>query len=173
MNLYKHIKDIPEAGLWAFINNYTKKVWISYSDHILGSIARNVRDLNDGSHETKDLQKDNKGLKIVIIEECRDREHQLLFMEYYYNKYRNKGYTHYRKLHGLQYTPAVVVERNLLVHVYLKNKKNVKKLVGVFDNIDDANIFVSYAFKKMSVVFPVYARNELTRKAVIEQSRNI
>ncbi len=174
---FKLLRAIPECGVWALINHRTKKLVLFVADDILGAIARNVRLIKDGEHDVKDLHRDVRSLNVEVLSVVKDKEHQLLHMEHFYNIYRNRGYTSYRKVKGLQYSPRVVVERDklggheLYAYVYLVNRHNDKKVMGVFKNVDDANIFVSYAFKRSVVVYPVYARNELTRKYVMGQYR--
>lgn len=165
MNLYKHLKNIPPHGIWAFINNRNKTVFISYNLDVLGSLANHIKMMNRQEHPIAALNKHRNVLKLVFLDSVLlDDETARLHVHYWMDKYSKMGYKMYRKLPRVSYTPGYDVWEGKAV-VYLKNARNAKKIVGVFKDMFEASSFIE-TYYQSSVLFPVYAFNKATREYV-------
>jgi hypothetical protein len=160
MNLLQTLTDINKSGIWAFVNDIDRMVYLSYSNNMLTSVSRNVRELNDNTHSLKSLVRHKSKLQIQIIE-CNCEKAKL---GYWVDHYRNNGYSLYRNNNGeVTYKTRIAITNEYLVHVLLVNKRNDKIVVGVFSDMEQATSFVqtNYPNKIHKIV---YSNNDLTKQ---------
>jgi hypothetical protein len=169
MNLLQTLTDINKPGVWAFVNDTDRIIYLSYSNNILTSISRNVRELNDKSHSSKSLIRDKSKLQIQIIEFNCDKAK----LGYWVDHYRNNGYSLYRNNNGeVTYKTRVAITDDFFVHVLLVNKRNDKLVVGVFPNIQEANYFIQTHYpNKIHKI--VYSNNDLTKQFLRRKSSTV
>jgi hypothetical protein len=160
MNLMQTLTQLNQSGVWAFVNERDKIVYLSYSNNFLTSVSRNVRELTDKSHSCRRMIRDKSKLQIQIIESnCHKAR-----LGYWIDFYRNKGYSLYRNKNGeVTYKVRISISEDYKVFVMLVNKRNDKVVVGVFPNMEEAKVFsqTHYPDKIHKIV---YSDNPLTKE---------
>lgn len=147
-----------KPGIWAFVNDTDRIVYLSYSKNILSSISRNIKEISDKSHSCKKLIRDKSKIQILLIEDRCQKAKLGYWVEYY----RNNGYTLYRSNNGeITYKTRVAITTDFLVHVLLVNKRNDKLVVGVFNTMEDASTFIQKHYQN-KIHKIVYSDNLLT-----------
>lgn len=169
MNLLQTLTDINKPGIWAFVNDIDRMVYLSYSNNILTSVSRNVRELTDKSHSSKSLVKDKSKLQIQIIEFNCDKAKLTYWLDYY----KTKGYSLYRNNNGeVVYKTRIAITTDFFVHVQLVNKRNDKIVVGVFSNMEEAKSFTqTYYSNKIHKI--VYSDNSLTKEYIKRKASTV
>jgi hypothetical protein len=166
MNLYKHLKNIPPQGVWAFVNNRNKKMYISYNVDVLGAVAHHIKMMHRKEHPISDLNKHKNILKFVMIDSNPlDDESSRLHLAYWSAKYEKMGYRMYRERSRLKYSVGYDIHDRKVV-VFLKNARNEKTIVGVFPQLFQASQFIENCYTGKDILFPVYAFNRNTKEYV-------
>lgn len=144
------LQNLPSDAIFGIISDSSKEFYISYTSNMKGRIAQI---LTSGDVELKEDS------RVVIFDKTfKDLEYKQLFTEKYKGEYINKGYKNVCKdrVH-IQYKVRVVYSKELRsVYVYLVNKRKDHKLVGVFDSMDEASLFVKECYEGQDMVQPVY-----------------
>lgn len=160
MNLLQTLNDMNTPGVWAFVNDTDKIVYLSYSKNIQSTVSRNIKEMADNSHSCKQLIKDKSKLQLQVLEyNCSKAK-----LSYWIDNYRNKGYSLYRERNGeVVYRVKVKIIPEYFVHVTLCNLRGTSTVVGVFDNMQEANSFIQthYSDKIYNIV---YSDNILTKQ---------
>ena len=160
MNLMLTLMDMNKPGVWAFVNDRDRIVYLSYTNNILTAVSRNLKELNDKTHSCRRMIRDKSKLQIQIIESgCQKAK-----LGYWVDFYRNRGYSLYRNNNGeVTYKTRVAVTSDYLIHVLLVNKRNDKIVVGVFSKMEEAKSFIQthYPDKIHKIV---YSDNPLTKE---------
>lgn len=116
-----------------------------------------------------------RGLSLRIVSQVSDIETLKLHTEYYRKLFHEdlgspKIVEYKRKV--IQYAVRVVPEPGLgSVRVELVTARGDSKIVGLFDNIKEANGFVAACYSKKGICYPVYAINKKTREYIEGQFR--
>lgn len=165
-SLVHKLLDIPEVGVYGLINETEKKVYITYSEDMLGGISRLLRNIKDNNTGYRELRRDIDSLSIKIIEtvnyDYTKRDLRDLF-RYWSEYYVLLGYTLYRSYKALQCIVAIEMLPDLRVAVTLRNKALKGIIMGIFKTMSEANSFVQM-YNSMDIIVPVYALNEDTRE---------
>ena len=159
MNLTQTLIEMNKPGVWAFVNDTDRIIYLSYSKNIQSTISRNIKEVMDNSHSCKRLIKDKSKLNLVVLEyNCEKAK-----LNYWLDHYRNDGYSLYRNRNGeVTYRLQVKIVAEYLIHVILRNLHGNSVVVGVFDSMEEANTFIQthYPDKIYNIV---YSDNKLTQ----------
>lgn len=169
MNLMQTLTQLNQPGVWAFVNDRDKIIYLSYSNNILSSVSRNVRELTDKTHSCRRMVRDRSNLRIQIIEpNCQKAK-----LGYWVDYYRNSGYSLYRNNNGeVTYKVRTMITDEYLIHVMLVNKRNDKTVVGVFPNMEDANHFIQTYYQN-NIHRIVYSDNPLTKQYLTRKASTV
>ena len=157
-NLLSTLTSIPNNAIIAFINDFSKKVYILQGSKVRTLLMQNLTQIEDGEHNHLDSL-DN--YRLEVIETCYDRTHRLLHTEYWYNQYEKIGYEVMARRCLLKYRYRIVLNKQGLVVVSAVSRRNDQIIVGVFRKLKEAEEFVLYADGQL-----VYANTELTRQCL-------
>lgn len=126
---------LPQSGIYAFVNEVDKKVYLVHSNGIQVNLVRNLMDIANGLHNCKALEYDyrNNKCNIVYLESCSSVLLKHRF-NVWYNSYKNTGYSHYRSYKGTCYKVRMDVERSL----HLTNNIVVKLVTSHYESIEVA-----------------------------------
>jgi hypothetical protein len=153
--------NLPTSAIIAVVQVSTNKVYLSLAHDTIASITRIKQFIKNNKIETSDIQ-------VYIHESINNRNILLLHLAYYEQMYsyshiivdnRNRPIT---RLNGLYYKVRVDIDQDYKAVVTIANKRKERVIVGVFDSIAEAEEFRDLYYTG-KVVFPVIARNELTR----------
>lgn len=160
MNVMQTLTYLNQPGVWAFVNDRDKIVYLSYSSNILSSVSRNTRELHDKSHPCRRMIQHKPILRFELLESnCQKAK-----LGYWIDFYRNKGYSFYRNRNGeVTYKARITITDEFLIHVQLVNRRNDKIVVGVFSDMEEAKSFTqTYYSNKIHKI--VYSDNPLTKQ---------
>lgn len=153
--------NLPTSSIIALEQRSTSKVYLTIAHNTIASITRIRQFIKSNKIETSDIS-------INIHESVNNRNILLLHLAYYEQYYlysniivdnRNSPIT---RLNGLYYKVRVDVDPDYKAVVTIANRRKERVIVGVFDSIAEAEQFRDLYYTE-KVVFPVIARNELTR----------
>jgi len=164
MNVLPNLTQLSKAGIWAIVNESDKVLYITQSNNVLSSMSRNIDQLNNKSHHCRSLLRHKSKLSFVVLEYVTIETDRKLRLNYWIEKYRNKGYTLYRKHNGeALYVPKILVTEDFKIHVTLVNRRNDKLVVGVFDKMSEAEHFTTTHYSKPFYTI-TYSSNILTKE---------
>jgi len=150
--MYKHMMkelcDLSVEGVYAFINEKDKKIYVGQSKNVLNAVMRHIERFKLNAHECHELQKEfNEGLlSFKLLEKHSGFIDRLVLAEYYKHEYSVLGYIIYKQKKHIRLNVRVRIETKG-EHKYkatvsiISNRKH--HLLGVFDTIHDANEFVA------------------------------
>lgn len=162
---------LPNQAIIAIRNDRRKEISLTFSFSPLSTIDRLKTDLKRKYKHKGKLRE----FRIIIHPACfYDRTTALLNLSYYEQKYTQLGYTSIKRLNGLYYKTSIEIG-DKVAYVVLSSRNRNKQVIGVFDKIVDAEIFISEFYSSGSVLYPVVALNKLTRDYFIKKDdyRNI
>lgn len=155
----RNLNNLSNSGLFALISDFDRKVYLGYSRNVLEALKRIVSEL-DG--DLNYLKKDFPNLRFVFLEKLEDEKLMKIFYRHYISYYRSQGYMSYRNFIPIKLKVKVEITNDYKIHVYLVCSNNTKTLVGIFDNIQESDSFVSDYYSG-DVKTIVYSNNLLTR----------
>lgn len=179
------IRELPSASIFGIYNPKKKKVLVTFSLNTTKGVAAMMSDLKDGSYKDNEMCQDYDDLQLIVLETIEHTSNSVdiksifrLHMFYWQNHIESIGLTHYGKRynyinyksrlsHGVNYSGKPVVYVNLVTN------RNNSFVVGVFKNISDAKQFAKGYLdtqkEEVGYIYPVYARNNLTKEFLIEE----
>lgn len=154
--LLKGLFEAPQRGIFAIINEFDKRIYVSYTKDLQARLGTISSEILNGLWKFPLMTEDRNKLTLKVLESSEEK----VFVKYYIDHYRNLGYTVYNEnervpleLHfGLVFG---VDERS--VNVVAINKRNDKIVLGKFRNIETATRFLEYAQKYNASKNLVYA----------------
>jgi hypothetical protein len=154
-------------GIYALINDVDKKIDIRYSSNVSNSITTILTQIRKGIAHPTELEEDLSKLRLIVLE-LHPSNYQtiLLHHAYWINKYKELGYTLYRKHIALQYKLKIYIH-HMIIHVSFENRNHDSILLGIFDNMEEANEFCR-VYENETVLYPYYAINDLSKKYLQE-----
>ena len=157
------LNNLTDRGVYAFVNETDKKIYISYSTYILGAVARILRELKNGSHISNDLCEDLDKLEVKVLEESSTMDLKLR-ATYFAKEYENNGYKLYRPVNYVQYSVKRRYEKGNIVVELVTNSYNRSFVVGVFGKNEDALKFINEYYPNPDNIYRiVYANNKATK----------
>lgn len=143
--LFKYLLgDLSSPSIYAFVNEKDKKILIQASSEPMASIGRQVSDLGNRIHSNRELKKDRKHLRLIILQ-TNIVNLKLLKIEKlkFIMEYIKDGYTLYNK----EKIPTYNIRKyfngfNLEVQLISKGKR----VISIRDNFksdSEANKFIS------------------------------
>lgn len=181
--LINNLKEVPNIGVSAFVDNANKAVFVFFSNSLFTLFCTHIYKLKLGIHDNKQLQEafNNNSLDIVHLNSYKEdpgtielrseytrRVDQYVSMGYKNMRdgykaisYRIKTYvlTDYRDIHKM--TP--------LVYVVGRSLNSGEILLGVFDSIPESEEWVKCVYgDKRNEIIPQFCDNDLT-KAYIQK----
>lgn len=152
------VYSIPNSCVYALINDLNMTCSVMHSNNLqsrLGAI----------------IEANGIGCRLVVLDVLEDLEHKLLLCERYKLQYMELGYSIIVKRKYINYKVSIQYNKRFhKVNVVLYNSRRDKKIVGVFDNINEAKEFVDQYYKQ-DVLFPVYSTNKGTKEMVEREKR--
>lgn len=169
-NLLGTLVDLCSPGLYVILNEEDRKVWVGQTHSFLEAFSRMLSGLRDGTYPSKPLRLayNNRKIRIEIIETCTDKTERLLKLGVLCEEYKSRGYELYNKRDGLKYTPKLRIvqeDYKFYAQVVLKNRNHGTLVVGVFEEVEEAEQFMK-TYYSGKIVRPVYSTNDLTRSYI-------
>ena len=166
MNLQDLI-NLPEKSIYGFFNESDKICYIAFSRNTLNAINRNIQEFK---YRNNVIKQDLNKLELRIIETIDDLVNLRIRYQYWTDHFTNIGYRHYRSYKGASYKLSIEVIGDLmpsyhtkfLFYVYLVSRGYNRILIGIFDNKDEMDSFISREYRNIDKV--TYADNKLTRE---------
>lgn len=158
----RNLIELSGSGIWAFVNDKDKRIFITHSNNILSSVSRNISQIQDKSHSCRKLLRDLPNLELVVLEKDLNSLDRKVKVGKWMDHYKAKGWTLYKDTHPVYYSIRTSVSKDYKVHVLLVNKRNDKIVVGIFPTIDLANEFVSINYPNNNITSVIYSQNDLT-----------
>lgn len=138
-NFYSKAKELSVPGVYVYIDDRNKEVFVSYSRNMLESIYRNIR---DGHYINTEV--------VVLDSEC-PVERLKLEASWWMNEYRNKGYRVLNKVLPVKYKLTVNINKYYQVEVILKPARSKGKVLRIFTKMEDALQFIEQEKSKYIV----------------------
>lgn len=157
-------------GVYAVINESNKRIYIAYAANVGIAIATLIAKASNYELPIDDLCKDIKlGIvSIKLLRECKgDTETLRGYAQMYVDNYKQLGYSMYRDITFIRYSVRTSITNDYKIIVELVKTRNSKVLVGVFNNMIEANSFITEHYQG-TIYFPIYCNNSLT-KLYLEQ----
>lgn len=169
--MIKEIMSLPEQCIYGLINNQDKKIFIGYTKDLVTALNRIGKDIKSSNHVCKeDLNK----LELIILEIINNESDLKLKYQFYYNKYSNMGFLHYRKYKAVgSYKLRIKVlndipedlRSSISIYVKLHYGRSKELIVGIFDSVEECYAFVDEFYPdKNKVVNIIYSSNKLTKE---------
>jgi DNA-binding Lrp family transcriptional regulator len=148
--------SLPQSAVYALIDEDTRRIYVHASYDVPSSLVRLAKSISIREPWCRNLADDIQKLKFVILEADVEKDKLKLRYNYWLDAYVKLGYSAYHVMKNrVEYHVETVCQMNdnlqLLVWVYLVNKRRDKTLVGVFNNLEDAD-----AFRKRNYADGVY-----------------
>lgn len=165
---FKDFLDIPQSGVYALINETDRKIYITYSNYIFGSLSRIIRELKNDMFVPKELVDNVDDLEFRVLEQCWDLPNQKLRATFYMREFKKAGYTLFKEVKFVEYTVRKTVGADWrkiyknLVYVQLVANCNAKLTVAVFPKMEQAEEFIKKYYEN-GVNRIVYGENQLSR----------
>lgn len=157
--------NLPKSGIFVFVNEKSKSVYISYSKNLILTLARNVKEIQDRVHIYKPLNSNLEDWEFSIIETIHYEDSLLDIhckVNFYVNEYRNNGYdVKHHNIMVLQF--RVEIGSDYRIYCKLKARNGNEYIVGVFRNRLECS-YLDDIYRNMKTIIPVYACNELSRE---------
>lgn len=161
----KSLIRATSSGVFCLENSAKKRVYINFSKNMLGYVSRVFEELQSNRFPLKDMVRDLDNLEFKILESRDDIE----TMDYWIEHYQSQGWTVYNanSKRPLPRTPRVIIAdlNKSLVEARLYNRRGDYEVVGVFNNVPEANSFMESCYGDNNPhKLRVFAANFLTRK---------
>lgn len=160
----KNLTELTCSGIWAFVNDKDKRIFISHSGNILSSVSRNISEIKDKSHSCRKLLRDLPHLELIVLESGVLPHDRKIKVGEWMDYYRNKGWTLYKDTHPVSYSIRTSISKDYKVHILLVNKRNDKLVVGIFPTMDEATQFLSTNYPNNKVHKVIYSENSFTKE---------
>lgn len=132
--------DLPQACIYALVNEVDMKVSVYGTRDLIGSLGRYIKDCKYGSNGV--VTRDSGKVKIVILE----TEFDKVLLDRHIVRYKQLGYVMYNDVvsHEYKLLPSIRICRNVAkYYLYIVSNTNNRILVGIFDSYNDMNTFIS------------------------------
>jgi len=149
VNLAQEIISLPQAGIWALVNEKDRRIYLTFSNAVAGSLTRNLMALKDGSHRSKQMVKDLPKLTFKLIEPfSKSNVENRLRLKYWMDQYSVQEYEHY--ISGVSI--KIRVQKELSAHprgviVRLVNSRYKKIPLGLFGTMEEADRFIETNYR--------------------------
>jgi hypothetical protein len=171
--LILNLFTLPKTAVFAFINDFDKRVYVSYSSTFKTRLMTIIDQISTKRWKYKGMTNELSKLKVVILDRNLPEHDLKLFTKYHRDYYRNLGYRFYnpRERTPLQYSYTIRFSdrRNAICVVALTTRRE-PTIVGWFETIEEAKAFLALVTDKS--INPtrniVYARNMVTRINIIK-----
>lgn len=165
----QEILSFPTMGIYAFVNEEDRKIYVGYSKNIVTAFSRLVQNL-----KYSNMQEDADKLKFVILENIVTERSLRLRYEYWSRKYSNEGWSLYRSYRAVSYRLRVDLfsdhsERSL-IGVKIVSRGYKELTVGVFESVGESRAFINEYYKD-GVDNLIYASNRLTKEFIDKYER--
>ena len=173
----KDLSDLPKISVFALFNPKKNKVHLMYAKNTLIKLAKFIDELKYNKNRNKELCDDVEDLEVIILETYVDESICRMHMNYWYDYVTKVEQLElYSRYNYLVYKPRITVSayeydylnKNQVDRVYVEfiNARNEGTVVGVFNNIIEAEEFKASCIDTQEHLFSVYACNELTKEYV-------
>jgi hypothetical protein len=158
MKLIKQLYKLSNTPcILALVNERDKRILLIRSSDSLVSLSRILKLIKSRNRRYVTLRKDIKRIEIRMLE-GNDR----IDYTYWVNRYKELGYTFYLEYKAVEYRIQVEIE-DYTVYVRVKSKRGYEKTLGVFQTMEEANVFVSTYYPSQVVDRLIYGTNEASR----------
>lgn len=160
--LYNLIR-LTEPAVYAFVNEVDGYAYVSQSVNPMRAIGAILEDIaNNRNTKYKGLIRDKDKLKLEIIKSSSDLNKRKMDVDSYVKLLSQRGIKLYNRYTGIKYRLMNRVVK-WKVHLYLVNRRNDEKLIGVFDNFKDMEEFSTLYYSDLSSFYEVCALNRATK----------
>jgi hypothetical protein len=156
----RQVNKLPLDAVFGLISISSKECYISHTVNLKTRIGQILTD-------NEDILKDDTEL-IVFCTGIVDNEYKRIYAQYYLDMYVEAGFKNISPTDNYINYKIRVQYSDVLqeVFVLLVNTRKDKKIVGVFKQIEEAEQFVAQYYPDGSLVQPIYALNEDTKKGI-------
>lgn len=155
-------QTLPNSCVYALISDSTKECLVCHSNNLQSSLGRLLC-----SNKIKE-----KDVRLVILDILDDLEYKLLLAEKRKLEYISLGYKIINSRNYINYKVSIQYSKMFdSIFVVLYNKRRDKKIVGIFERMNEAKEFVSTYYKQQEFIFPVYSTNKCTREYMEKEKR--
>lgn len=154
----RQISRLPLDAVFGLISDSSKECYISHTVNLKARIGQILT-------MDEDILKDDTRL-VIFCTGFSDSEYKRIYAQYYLDKLIEDGYRSISPTDRYINYKVKVQFSELLDEalVVLENTRKDKKIVGVFKDIEEAQSFVDEYYPVGSIVQPIYALNEGTKR---------
>lgn len=166
--MLREIIDLPDQCIYGLINNQDKKIFIGYTKDLVTALNRIGKDIKYSNHI---LKNDINKLELIIIETINNEDLLRSRYQFWYNKYSNMGFLHYRKYKAMGFyklfIDVLMVNHIHVPKVYVKLRwgRSKELTVGIFDSVEECDAFINEFYpNKNNIASIIYSSNILTKE---------
>lgn len=165
----------PQSCTFALIHEDTKTVVLYDTINFFKTLGEILNKLQNNQYDYPSLYEARNNLIIKVISENQNLDTRRQMFSHEIETFKNKGYTVLnRKQKLLKYTIRTVLTRyknKSVVAVVKVTTRNEKHIMGVFNNMVEANEFIKL-INNTKVIPDITASNDLT-KSILNTDLNI
>lgn len=174
-NLILNLFTLPKTAVFAFINDFDKRVYVSYSSTFKMRLMTIIDQIATRRWKYKGMINELSKLRLVILDRNQPEHELKLFTKYHRDYYRNQGYRFYNSKEKvpLQYSFTIRFSdrRNAICVVALTTRRE-PTIIGWFETLEEAKLFLELVNDR--TLNPtrniVYARNRVTRTSIVKEN---
>lgn len=168
--------EFPEACIFGFFNESRKQVFLLFSKDPLQLLQREIKALQGGVHAVRELQDgfNNGEVKLHVVKTF-EKTHPMPVLKAEFSRVLShlmlNGYVNLRPdIKAVKYRLKIKLmehyddtRRRPLVYVLAISKRNDKLLMGLFENLRSAEVWVRDNINNSQDLVPRFCDNELTK----------
>lgn len=132
---FKQLYNAPRCAVFAFVNEGSKKVYVSYSRSLYANIMRLMMDCITGKSKWLGSGESFNDLDMYILETIDNP----LLLKYkaviWCYEMKSRGYSLYNKVRPVRYRTVIDVDEDYKASVYLRTNRQNKYYVKSFDSV--------------------------------------
>lgn len=138
----QYIATESRPGVFAFINEKKKRIYIGYSRTIVQTMVNIAQELGNRTHASKEMRKDLKQLNFKVLEHCEPQYGSAMKVKWI-SFYQSLGYALYNTDKVPSYTyRTVILDESFKIQVQLYSKGRRSFPVKEFSTQVEANNFM-------------------------------
>ncbi len=160
------VRKLSGGSVYALKSRFKDRVQVYGTKNTWTHLGRLIEEIQN-SGEYIELKNEIQDIDIVLLETDIEVSNLKVRTTYWIDKYKAMGFTFYKDLNPTRYVLETSIEHKagrMCYCLYLKNKGNDRKLIGIFDRKKQLTSFVKEHYRDGRVSAIVYHESVLVKK---------